>query len=139
MNTELIARMKNAAEVIGGNIAAVLLDAVKELESAPDLCDVAYLGKGCAEALAKLDTGTYGLLTEGIGECGVIEEMVSTCAPLVQAAWAAVSEDGVGGCWAYEVCEPLGHLWVAEALKQDAPPTAKVMGQHVAQLVERMG
>ncbi|WNH52410.1 hypothetical protein [Stenotrophomonas oahuensis] len=139
MNTELIARMKNAADVIGGNIAAVLQDAVRELENAPDLTDVAYLGKGCAEALAKLDASTYGVLSEGGGECGLIEDMVSTCAPLVQAAWAAVGEDGVGGCWAYEVCEPLGHLWVAEALKQDAPPTAKVMGEHVARLVERMG
>lgn len=139
MNTELIARMKNAADVIGGNIAAVLQDAVRELESAPDLSDVAYLAKGFGAALQKLSGSAYRALSDGYGEQGLIDEMLSRCVPLVSEAWAAVGEDGVGGVWAYEVCEPLGHWWVSAAGWGTKFPTEAATRAEIARLVERMG
>lgn len=137
MHHELIQRMQRMADLMGGNVASLLQDAMKAVKGESDPLDTAYIALGAKHALAELPEEVYSALSDGLGESGLIDEVITACVPLVAEAWDAVGPDGVGGVWVYEVSEELGAWWVYQYI--DAAPTEDMIRAQIAKLVEAMG
>ncbi|WP_445978408.1 hypothetical protein [Stenotrophomonas muris] len=107
-----------------------------------DPLDTAYLTIGAYQALKALKDKPYDNLTVADGECGLIGEMLGACDAALRDTWAqidATAEGWTGGCWAYDIAEPLGMWWVNTYAATGLPPLRAAVDAKLAEMIEAEG
>lgn len=98
-----------------------------------DHLDVAYIALGAKAALQAMSNAAYDTVTGSAlgtgGECDLIADVIGALIGPLTDAWAEQGGEWSGGCWAYEVCEPLGGWWVGHLAAHDgaAPSEREVL------------
>lgn len=139
---DLIRRAKVVAASIWNGNDNVLSECITALERAPDPLDTAYLTIGAYQALKALKDTSYVGLTLADGECGLISDMLSACDAALRNAWLqidATAEGWTGGCWAYDIAEPLGMWWVNTYAATGLPPLRAAVDAKLTEMIDAEG
>lgn len=103
-----------------------------------DPLDIAYLAIGADHAwrtVADNANTSRPHCFDGIGQDGVIAEVI-TAAPALKAAWDRLGADGwAGGVWYYDVPEPLGDWFVRQWVEHGARPDDAAIAARIDVLI----